>query len=199
MLGPLFQLDRQQRDSLIDVVVELSRDPGALLFMGLNQPAADACKSLFCQFTLRDVRHHSYRSQHLSSLVEEGSRAFLQPNHRTIGTQDAIANVGSRVLGTNLVDRTDKQCAIVWMDSGHQLLPSKLLRQVAETEDTYVLRGSRDRVGCNVPLVGIHLSCLSCQTKPLLAFLELSGSDLAFLCEGRENHKGQRCENQEKL
>src|SRR4029077_18595443 len=117
MLGPFFQLDRQQRDSLIDVVVELSRDPGTLLCMGLNQPAADACKSLFCQFTLRDVRHHSYRPQHFASLVEEGSRAFLQPNQRTIGTQDAIVNVGSRVLGTNLV-ATNKQCAIVWMDSG---------------------------------------------------------------------------------
>ena len=36
MLGPLFQSHRQQRYSLIDVVVELPRDPGTLLFMSLN-------------------------------------------------------------------------------------------------------------------------------------------------------------------
>jgi hypothetical protein len=48
-------LDRQQRDSLIDVVVELSCDPGALLFMGLNQSAAHAAKCFVGQLAFSDI------------------------------------------------------------------------------------------------------------------------------------------------
>jgi hypothetical protein len=55
MLGPLFQLDGQQRDSLIYVVVELSRDPGALLFVGLNQFTPHASECFLGQLAFSDV------------------------------------------------------------------------------------------------------------------------------------------------
>src|SRR5947208_57850 len=71
----------------------------------------------FNPLALRDVPHHTYHTQHPALLVEEGSCAFLQPHYRTIGTQHAIANLGSRVLGSKFFNRTAKQCAVVWMDS----------------------------------------------------------------------------------
>jgi hypothetical protein len=102
---------------------------------------------LFRPFALGDVRHHSYHPQQLSLLVEEGSRAFLQPNSRTIGMQHAIANVRSRVLWSNLVNQTDKQCAVFWINTGQQLVTGKPFRPVAETKD---IRCSSDRMTMSV-------------------------------------------------
>jgi hypothetical protein len=45
-------------------------------------------------------------------------------------------------------------------------------RLVAETEDIHVLLGARDDVGCNVPLVCIHLSGLSRQAKPFFPLVQ---------------------------
>ena len=42
LLPPLLKVDRQHRHSLIDIVVQFSRDPGALLFLGFNQSAPNA-------------------------------------------------------------------------------------------------------------------------------------------------------------
>src|ERR1700704_1954402 len=55
MLAPTFQLNRHQRDALIDIVMQLSGDPGALLLVGLNQPATHAGEALLCQFAIGDV------------------------------------------------------------------------------------------------------------------------------------------------
>ena len=55
MLGPLFQLDGQQCNSLINIVVELPRDPGAFLFMGFNQPAPNVGKSFLGLTALCDL------------------------------------------------------------------------------------------------------------------------------------------------
>ena len=55
ILAPLFQLDRQQRDSLIDVVMKFSGDPSALLFMGFNQLAPHIGKCFLGQLGLGDI------------------------------------------------------------------------------------------------------------------------------------------------
>src|SRR6266850_2543204 len=90
---------------------------------------------IFRLLMVGDVRHHAYHIQHPAIVVEEGLRVFLQPNNRTIGTQHAIAHSDSRVLGTKLVNRTDKQSAVVGMDPSHELLASKRLCQAVETDD----------------------------------------------------------------
>src|SRR4051812_17522778 len=55
-----FQVDRQQRDSLTDIVVQLSRYPGALLFMGFNQSAPNTGKSFFGLLAFRYINAGSY-------------------------------------------------------------------------------------------------------------------------------------------
>src|SRR2546428_68159 len=42
-------------------------------------------------------------------------------------------------------------------------------RHTRQTEDIRVLLGSHGDVRCYVPLIGVHLSGLSCQTKPFFA------------------------------
>ena len=51
----LLQLDSQQGETLTDVVVKLSANPGTFLLLCLNQLAADVCKRGFSQFALGDV------------------------------------------------------------------------------------------------------------------------------------------------
>lgn len=55
------------------------------------------------------------------------------------------------------------------MNAGQQLLAGKLFRPVAETKDIRAFLGSHDLVGHNVPLVRIHPSGVSRQTKPFFA------------------------------
>src|SRR5579864_4067763 len=81
------------------------------------EPILTLAFCLFRVLALGDVRHHSYYTQHPAFFVEEGSRTFFQPNHRTVGMYQAIANLGSRVLRSKFVNRADKQCAVVSMDS----------------------------------------------------------------------------------
>ena len=52
---PLIQFDGQQRDPLIDVVVQLSGDPGAFLFVGFNQQSTNVGKSLLRQLAVGKI------------------------------------------------------------------------------------------------------------------------------------------------
>src|SRR3981189_2679829 len=46
---------RQERQALVDIVVKLSRKPGAFLLMRFNQSTTHAGKGLFSQFVFGDV------------------------------------------------------------------------------------------------------------------------------------------------
>src|SRR6266481_964901 len=71
MFGPLFQLDRQQCDTLADVVVKLSGDPGSFLLLCLNQPAAHAGEGRFRQLALGDVHHGTHELLHIPRCVQD--------------------------------------------------------------------------------------------------------------------------------
>ena len=45
LFAPPLQVDRQHRNSLIEIVVQFSSYPGALLFMGFNQSAPNAARA----------------------------------------------------------------------------------------------------------------------------------------------------------
>ena len=51
----LFELDREQRQALIDVVMELSREAASLLLLGLDEAPADGCHRLFGDLPVGDV------------------------------------------------------------------------------------------------------------------------------------------------
>ena len=56
VLMKLLQLDGQQCEPLANIVVKLSGDSVALLFLGFNQPAAHVCERRLRPFALRDIR-----------------------------------------------------------------------------------------------------------------------------------------------
>ena len=60
LLVPSIQLDCQQCHPLIDVVVELSRDPGTLLLVGLNQPPPHVGKRFLRKLALGNVCARAY-------------------------------------------------------------------------------------------------------------------------------------------
>ncbi len=55
LLPPSIQFHGQKREALIDVVVKLSADPGALLFMCFNQSTANGRETLFGELSVGDV------------------------------------------------------------------------------------------------------------------------------------------------
>src|SRR5882672_4786524 len=57
---PLIQFDCQQRNPLIDVIVQLSRDPGTFLFVGLDQLAPHARHRFLREFAIRHVETRTY-------------------------------------------------------------------------------------------------------------------------------------------
>ena len=51
-------------------------------------------------------------------ILGERVRTFESEWASRIGAKHAITNLGSRLLGSKMVNRSAKQCAVVWMDSG---------------------------------------------------------------------------------
>jgi hypothetical protein len=67
---------------------------------------------------LRDIRHHTNHPKHFPLWVEEGEPVLLQPNHAAVSPNDAVSNVGRRILGRKVFNCGDKFWAIVWVDFG---------------------------------------------------------------------------------
>ena len=55
VLIPSIQFKSQQREPLINIVVKFSSNPGALLFLGFNQPAPNRRETLLCELPFCDV------------------------------------------------------------------------------------------------------------------------------------------------
>ena len=64
------QVESQQFNTLTNVVMKLSCDPGALLLLLPNQPAGPTQEGLLRQLALGDVRYHAYNPQHFALFVE---------------------------------------------------------------------------------------------------------------------------------
>src|SRR4029077_18438611 len=55
VLIPSIQFNRQQSETLIDIVMKLSANPGALFFVGFDQPAAYGGHGFFGELSFGDV------------------------------------------------------------------------------------------------------------------------------------------------
>src|SRR6266705_3514635 len=64
---------------MIDVVMEFSREPGALLFMGFNQSAPHSGKSFLGQLAFRDVQARSYVADKKTVRIQSGHAYIEHP------------------------------------------------------------------------------------------------------------------------
>src|SRR4051812_30357883 len=90
ILAPLLQLDRQQRDSLINVVMKFPGDPSAFLFVGLNQLAPHIGQSFLGQLAIRDVDARSY--------VARKRATRIKPRHTDIEEPPVISVVPAETI-----------------------------------------------------------------------------------------------------
>src|SRR6185437_8354881 len=88
-----FQLDGQQRDSLIDVVVEFSRDPSTFLFMSFNQPPAYARKSFLGQPAIGDVQARADVASEGTVMVEPWHAQIEDPAKFPVVPPQAILHI----------------------------------------------------------------------------------------------------------
>src|SRR5215469_12516023 len=93
VLTQLLQLDRQQSESLRDIVVKLSANPGALLLLRLNEPSVYVEQCLFRCLVVGDIGYHSDHPQHAALFVKKGTSTVLQPYRSATGKQHAVGNV----------------------------------------------------------------------------------------------------------
>jgi hypothetical protein len=72
---PLFEVDSQHCQSLVDVVVKFSSNPSAFLLLCFDQLSRHVRKSLLCQLALGDITRDSAHAQHCASRILEGRKS----------------------------------------------------------------------------------------------------------------------------
>src|SRR3954451_4094009 len=97
IVAPLLQLDRQQRDSLINVIMKFPRDPSALLFMGLNQLAPHIGKSFLGQLAIRYVDARSYVARKRAIRIKPRHTDIEEPSVVSIVPPQTILHLESLV------------------------------------------------------------------------------------------------------
>src|SRR6266849_2032883 len=134
---------------------------------------------LLRSLALGDVRYHAYYAQHSALLVEVRTTVSFNPDHNTVGTYHAIADLKVRLLRTKFRNRRLKSFSVVAVNHS-QYFPTRNLRRLIGPENLGELPRAHDHIGGGIPLIGEHLSRLSRETKPFFALAECLLRQLAL-------------------
>src|SRR5271155_1348591 len=89
MLLDFFKLNRQQRETLTDVVMELSGDSGTFLLLRFNQPAVHVGEGLLRKFAVGDIDTRPYVTS---------KRIINEPRHANVDNPSIYSVVAAETI-----------------------------------------------------------------------------------------------------
>src|SRR6266567_1513991 len=85
-----FKVNRKQGETLIDVIMEFSRDPSPLVLLRVDEPASQSANSLFSIFTVIDVDARPDEPGKGTVRVEPGCTRISHPAILSVETTQSV-------------------------------------------------------------------------------------------------------------
>jgi hypothetical protein len=164
----LFQPDRQQRQPLTDVVVQIARDARPLGFLGLEQATAHTGEDFLGMLARRDIRDHSHHPHQTARVVEVRPAAPLDPYQGAVRPVHAIADEQLRVPRVQCAQCGQDAIPIVAVNPGECLLAGHR-RLGIDAENVAGFTRANDGVGGHIPGIREHLSRFGGEPQTLFA------------------------------